>query len=43
MKRVMMVMMLVFSTLLAVGCNTIHGAGEDIERGGEKIQEKSDR
>ncbi|MCK0745498.1 entericidin A/B family lipoprotein [Chromohalobacter nigrandesensis] len=26
--------------LLAVlsGCNTIHGAGEDIERGGEAIQ-----
>ncbi|MGB6104811.1 MAG: entericidin A/B family lipoprotein, partial [Pusillimonas sp.] len=24
------------------GCmNTLHGAGEDIERGGEKIQEKT--
>ncbi|MDV6317988.1 entericidin A/B family lipoprotein [Chromohalobacter sp. HP20-39] len=21
------------------GCNTIHGAGEDIERGGEAVQE----
>jgi predicted small secreted protein len=24
------------------GCNTMHGAGEDIERGGEKIQQKAD-
>jgi entericidin B len=23
------------------GCNTIEGAGKDIERGGEKIQEQS--
>ncbi len=22
-----------------VGCNTIHGAGKDVERGGEKLQE----
>ncbi len=24
------------------GCNTMHGAGKDIERAGEKIQEKTD-
>lgn len=24
------------------GCNTMHGAGQDIERAGEKIQEKAD-
>jgi len=23
-------------------CNTVHGAGQDIERGGEKIQQKAD-
>ena len=23
------------------GCNTMEGAGEDIERGGEKIQEQA--
>lgn len=23
------------------GCNTIQGAGEDLERGGEKIQDKA--
>ena len=27
-----------FMTLLA-GCNTIEGAGKDIERGGDKIQD----
>jgi predicted small secreted protein len=29
-----------FAGLLA-GCNTMEGAGEDLERGGEKIQEKA--
>jgi predicted small secreted protein len=24
-------------------CNTIHGAGQDIEKGGEKIQQKADQ
>lgn len=24
------------------GCNTVDGAGKDIERGGEKIQQKAD-
>ena len=24
------------------GCNTIQGAGEDLERGGEKIQDKAE-
>jgi entericidin B len=31
---------LFFATL--VGCNTMEGAGKDMERGGEKIQEKAD-
>jgi predicted small secreted protein len=25
-----------------VGCNTIHGLGQDIERGGEKTQDAAD-
>jgi predicted small secreted protein len=25
------------------GCNTMHGLGHDIERGGERLQEKSAR
>jgi predicted small secreted protein len=28
--------------LVFVGCNTVDGAGKDIERGGEKIQQKAD-
>jgi predicted small secreted protein len=28
-----------FGTLLAAGCNTIHGMGRDIERGGEATQD----
>jgi predicted small secreted protein len=40
----------VFATLLLLvmlgaiaGCNTVRGLGQDIERGGEKIQEKAAR
>ena len=30
------------STMAAIsGCNTVEGAGKDIERGGEKIKEKA--
>ncbi|GHA98513.1 entericidin A/B family lipoprotein [Modicisalibacter luteus] len=36
---------LTFTLLMAAtvltGCNTMEGAGEDIERGGEEIQEAS--
>jgi predicted small secreted protein len=30
---------LLIAALVAAGCNTIQGAGTDIERGGEKIQD----
>jgi predicted small secreted protein len=26
-----------------IGCNTMEGAGKDMERAGEKIQEKADK
>ena len=29
------------STFALAGCNTIQGAGKDIERGGEKIQKEA--
>ena len=29
---------LTLAALVSVGCNTIHGIGKDIERGGEAIQ-----
>lgn len=28
--------------LASVGCNTVRGAGQDIERGGEKTQDAAD-
>ena len=28
--------------LLSTGCNTVHGAGKDIEKGGEAIQKAAD-
>nr|WP_073104173.1 entericidin A/B family lipoprotein [Pollutimonas bauzanensis] len=39
-KRIWLPIFLVFATL-AAGCNTMRGAGEDIERGGEKIQRQA--
>ena len=29
------------STFAIAGCNTVQGAGKDIERGGEKIQKEA--
>ncbi len=31
------------ATLLLAACNTIQGAGKDIERGGEKLQGAAER
>jgi predicted small secreted protein len=33
---------LAVGTLLAAGCNTIHGLGHDIERAGEATQDAAD-
>lgn len=39
MKKLLILFMAVASLAGAIsGCNTMRGAGEDIERGGEKIQ-----
>jgi entericidin B len=38
MKKVIGLAMLLSIGLL-IGCNTIHGAGQDIERGGEALSE----
>ena len=32
---------LLATTLLLVGCNTMHGFGKDIEKAGEKIQKST--
>lgn len=43
MKRTILTIMLaVYAIALVTGCkHTAHGAGEDMERAGEKIQEKT--
>ncbi len=28
---------------LLIGCGTVHGVGEDLEKGGQKIQSESNR
>lgn len=37
--KTMIVMLLAAATVMLVGCNTVSGAGKDIERGGEKVQD----
>ncbi|MEQ5800735.1 entericidin A/B family lipoprotein [Halomonas sp. H10-9-1] len=40
MKRTLaMLMATLFAVSLLSGCNTIRGAGQDIERGGEAVQD----
>lgn len=44
MRKTLVVMMLAaFGTLTMAGCNTIKGAGKDVERGGEKIQSGAEK
>jgi entericidin B len=38
MKKLVAVCAVIFAAGFFSGCNTIEGAGKDIERGGEKIQ-----
>jgi len=40
MKR-LIALMLAASYVMLAGCNTMQGAGKDIERGGEKIQKEA--
>lgn len=40
-KIIALLTMLGFLGVLA-GCNTMHGLGQDIEKGGENMQRKSD-
>jgi entericidin B len=40
--KIKMLLSMVIVAAFAAGCtNTMRGAGEDIERGGEKIQQKA--
>ncbi|MFI4861395.1 MAG: entericidin A/B family lipoprotein [Phycisphaerales bacterium JB063] len=42
MKKWMLLMMLGAFVVSLAGCNTLRGAGEDIEAGGEAIQDAAD-
>jgi predicted small secreted protein len=37
--RLVVAVLLTVASLAAAGCNTVRGAGQDIERGGEAIQD----
>ena len=39
MKRLFLLLFATVTLLGAVGCHTVHGAGEDIESAGQKIQD----
>jgi entericidin B len=43
MKRLIALMLVMSYVVLAglAGCNTIQGAGKDVERGGEKLQKEA--
>jgi len=43
MRKLLSVTLAAGYLLLLAGCNTMQGLGQDIERGGEKIQEKAKR
>ena len=43
MKNKAILAILLTMSALSAGCNTIDGAGRDIERGGEKIQGAANR
>lgn len=42
MKKVICCAMLLAVMCLFAGCHTVHGAGEDVEKGGQKIQQESE-
>jgi predicted small secreted protein len=39
--RILATLMLLGVLGALTGCNTMHGFGQDVERGGEKIQDKA--
>jgi len=42
-KKILATLMLLGMLGAIAGCNTMQGFGEDLERGGEKIQDKAAR
>ncbi len=42
MKKIALLLLVVFSLAVLTGCNTVKGVGKDIKKLGEKIEESSD-
>ncbi len=42
-KRIFAILLMSGMLGALAGCNTMHGLGQDIERGGEKMQDKADQ
>ena len=42
-KKILATLMVLGMFGTIAGCNTMHGFGQDVERGGEKIQDKAAR
>ncbi|HAQ36545.1 MAG: entericidin [Maricaulis sp.] len=42
MTKALTIFLLTLFTLTATACNTIHGAGEDVEEAGEAVQDAAD-
>lgn len=42
MKKVVMVMLVVFSLTVLSGCNTMRGLGKDIQNAGEALEDAAD-
>lgn len=41
MKKIFALCLLAASAIALLGCNTVHGFGKDVEKVGEKVQQKS--
>lgn len=40
-KRLFKIALILSFAVILPACNTVHGAGKDVERGGEKLQDAS--
>jgi entericidin A len=41
MKKIFTLFLLAASAVVLIGCNTMHGFGKDVEKVGEKVQQKT--
>jgi predicted small secreted protein len=42
MKRMMLLLMLASFSAMLAGCNTVAGAGKDVQKVGEKVEDKAE-